>query len=350
MGNIINGNEIKFKFVKNQKIDSVKTVTLSDIGFKYDAPIYCDDDNIENKNILHKFYEKTYEPKCNISSKIELRYLDLIYESDSLNNVINILLYEFKKYNINENELILYLKSRSLYGIDKNLAVCLIEEFEYIIKKILPRSIQDLFYFSALDTNGAYWLFFDLAVKKMDLTRYDNQNKNNYRHIKDFVENEIKKLILENKSLQEIYDTTCATKALIKSVIKSMKSSEFAIFMGSKGERLVEFALLNFGLNYKREVYFEDFKEVTNSKFNGRYDFVIYDNKQPKCIVEFDGQQHFKFVKRFHINEDGFKEQQYRDIVKNLYCELKKINLIRIPYNQINNIKSILLENNLLYT
>lgn len=49
------------------------------------------------------------------------------------------------------------------------------------------------------------------------------------------------------------------------------------------------------------------------------------------CLIEYDGEQHYKPVE-FFGGEEGFKNAQYRDKIKNDYCENNNINLIRLPY------------------
>ena len=39
---------------------------------------------------------------------------------------------------------------------------------------------------------------------------------------------------------------------------------------------------------------------------------------------------------------DGFVSTVIRDTIKNIYCKDNNINLIRIPYNKLENIKNIL--------
>jgi very-short-patch-repair endonuclease len=55
-------------------------------------------------------------------------------------------------------------------------------------------------------------------------------------------------------------------------------------------------------------------------------------NTQLKLAFEYDGEQHHKFVKRFHKTRNKFLEQQERDRRKNRLCKENGINLIRIPY------------------
>lgn len=335
---------INIKFVKDQRIDDVKPVTLKDMGFDYDAPIFDAEKNFSN-NILEEFYEKVSNAKEFYGSNMEKRYIYNLLQYDTKEEAFLKLCSDVKYLGVTQYEMKLFLVSRSLFDIDKNLAKKLIEAFVYLIKNIIPRCIQDLFYFVGLDTNGAYWTFFDIAVEYLGLEKYSNHSNNNYGQIKNYPESRIREMILENKSLQEIYDTTCATKTLIKSVIKSMKVKEFNDGQGSKGERLVESILLDLSLIYKREVYFDDFKDVTCADFNGRYDFVIYKYKKPTYVIEFDGEQHFKFIERFHGDIEGFEYQKYKDKIKDLYCEKKELGILRIAYNKVNEAKKLIKDN-----
>ena len=58
-------------------------------------------------------------------------------------------------------------------------------------------------------------------------------------------------------------------------------------------------------------------------------------------IIELDGIQHFEPVE-FFGGEEGFKSLQERDAIKTNYCKENNIDLIRIPYWEEKNIKSIL--------
>ena len=53
------------------------------------------------------------------------------------------------------------------------------------------------------------------------------------------------------------------------------------------------------------------------------------------CLIEYDGQQHYEFVKFFHKTQSGFKKQQEWDRRKNKYCLLHNIPLYRVPYWQL---------------
>ena len=47
---------------------------------------------------------------------------------------------------------------------------------------------------------------------------------------------------------------------------------------------------------------------------------------------EYDGQQHYEYIRHFHRTIDGFKTQQKNDKIKNELCDDQGITLIRIPY------------------
>lgn len=56
--------------------------------------------------------------------------------------------------------------------------------------------------------------------------------------------------------------------------------------------------------------------------------------KELKLGCEYDGEQHFKFVPRFHQTEENFAKAQKRDLRKNELCVEQEIILIRIKYNE----------------
>ena len=95
-------------------------------------------------------------------------------------------------------------------------------------------------------------------------------------------------------------------------------------------ELKVEKILQQNNIFFKREVSFDDLNGCNNTPL--RFDFVIYKNNNIFCIIETDGEQHFKFVKHFHKNIFGFKKSLEWDRRKNKYCLVHNIPLIRIPY------------------
>lgn len=55
-------------------------------------------------------------------------------------------------------------------------------------------------------------------------------------------------------------------------------------------------------------------------------------NHQLKLAVEYNGQQHYKYIPYFHTNKDAFYNIKYRDDMKQRLCDQNGITLITVPY------------------
>lgn len=77
------------------------------------------------------------------------------------------------------------------------------------------------------------------------------------------------------------------------------------------------------------------FNDLPNLKF----DFFIQD----KYIIEYDGQQHFYYTETGWDTQDHFNRTHKNDLIKNQYCFINNIPIIRIPYNQQYNFNDLIL-------
>ena len=110
----------------------------------------------------------------------------------------------------------------------------------------------------------------------------------------------------------------------------------------SKGETRIAQYLQIYNKKYQTQYIFEDCIHIKPLPF----DFAIFDpSGNLKCVIEYDGEQHYKFVKIFHGDEEGFELQKKRDKIKTDYCKKHNIKLIRIPYTEFDNIEQILKDN-----
>lgn len=98
----------------------------------------------------------------------------------------------------------------------------------------------------------------------------------------------------------------------------------------SKNEEKIVKILLQEKISFVREKTFQDLK---NGKF--RFDFYL---PKEKILIEIDGEQHFKQIKKFQKTRQDFLKQQERDRRKNSYCLANNIPLYRIPYWEIEKI------------
>ena len=103
----------------------------------------------------------------------------------------------------------------------------------------------------------------------------------------------------------------------------------------SQGELKIINTLNNFNIKFIEEKKFKD------CKYKSYLPFDFYLPELDICI-EYDGKQHYEFVEHFHRTIEEFYLRQLLDKIKNNYCFVKKIKLIRIPYWKINEIDDII--------
>ena len=104
----------------------------------------------------------------------------------------------------------------------------------------------------------------------------------------------------------------------------------------SKGEKTISDILNSLNIKYTSQKRFPECKHKNTLPF----DFYIH-NKKSKLLIEFDGRQHFESIEYFG-GDNGLKDTQLRDKIKNDFAKEKDIPLLRIPYTEQDNIESIL--------
>ncbi len=81
-----------------------------------------------------------------------------------------------------------------------------------------------------------------------------------------------------------------------------------------------------------------EFKKVRpaflkNPKTKRNLELDLY-NEDLKLAIEFNGQQHYEFVPRFHGNQKRYRDQIYRDDLKMKLCKKEGIYLIVVRYDE----------------
>jgi hypothetical protein len=105
----------------------------------------------------------------------------------------------------------------------------------------------------------------------------------------------------------------------------------------SKGEKRIRRMLEQYSINYDSQYSFDDLVGDGNRLL--RFDFAIFDkDNNLSFLCEYDGEFHYKKI----YAEHDFEGQVHRDGLKNKYCETNKIDLLRIPYWDFENIETIL--------
>lgn len=150
-------------------------------------------------------------------------------------------------------------------------------------------------------------------------------------------------------SISEVYDLEISCKpypqTFRESLILADQEHGYHNSGYSKGEQAIELLLITNNIPYKRQFTFSNCKYQKELPF----DFVIFNaNHEIIYAIEYDGEQHFKFIQHWHKTEEGFKQQQLRDSIKTDFCKINNIKLIRIPYTEYNNIEQILKDNHII--
>jgi|TARA_B100001094_G_scaffold272380_1_gene278142 hypothetical protein len=53
-----------------------------------------------------------------------------------------------------------------------------------------------------------------------------------------------------------------------------------------------------------------------------------------KLCVEVHGEQHYKFIKHYHVNAIGFAKAKKRDQQKQDWCQINDIKYVALPYDE----------------
>lgn len=99
-------------------------------------------------------------------------------------------------------------------------------------------------------------------------------------------------------------------------------------------------------IDYECQKKFENLTGIGNGLLS--YDFIIYKNNEPFCLIECQGQQHYQCVDYFG-GKDSFERQQMHDELKKEYAKLLGLTLLEIPYTykRYEDIKELLSKNNI---
>ena len=181
------------------------------------------------------------------------------------------------------------------------------------------------------------WYIFEKYWKlPIDIDEFINISKTNGFYIK---KEEHENLI--------VYDLEISCKPYPESFKESLlltdKENNLNKSGYSKGEMKIELLLIENNIKYKHQFIFSECKYKKELPF----DYAIFNgNNSVKCLIEYDGEQHFKYIPYWHKTEQGFKQQQLRDSIKTNFCKINNIPLIRIPYTHLQDlcIEDLLLE------
>ena len=100
----------------------------------------------------------------------------------------------------------------------------------------------------------------------------------------------------------------------------------------SHGETRIREILSQNNIIFENQKKFPDLKGDKNYPL--KYDFYL---PQYNCLIEYDGEQHFKPIEKWG-GKEGFIKRKYYDTLKNNYAHNHNIYIIRIPYTHYNDL------------
>ncbi|EGT3757670.1 DUF2726 domain-containing protein [Clostridioides difficile] len=103
----------------------------------------------------------------------------------------------------------------------------------------------------------------------------------------------------------------------------------------SKGEEVIREYLNENKFDFKEQYKIKECKNKRPLPF----DFAIFKKSEIKCLIEYDGSQHF--MPKFNCSKEDFQKIKYNDEIKNEFCKKNNIPLIRIKYVRSENLNII---------
>lgn len=175
------------------------------------------------------------------------------------------------------------------------------------------------------------------------LCSYKNKARLDTRYVDEYIKSVNGNLWLN----KDEYTNSTDRNLLIRCKCENTYTTSFANFLRknitrcptctqkeSSGELKIRKYLEDKNIEFEQEKRFTDCRDVKPLPF----DFYLH--SQNMCI-EFDGQQHYENI----FGEESFRRCQRHDKIKNEYCLLHGITMLRIPYWEGNNINDILDKN-----
>lgn len=110
----------------------------------------------------------------------------------------------------------------------------------------------------------------------------------------------------------------------------------------SKGEKQIDLILTQYNIPHDYQYYFNDLIGAGGGIL--KFDVPVFWDKektQLRMLIEYDGEQHFRWVKGM-MSKKRYQILQINDQQKNEYCQKYNIKLLRISYWDFENIQKIL--------
>lgn len=145
------------------------------------------------------------------------------------------------------------------------------------------------------------------------------------------------KLTVIEKTNQRVYNHVvwkcrcdCGNECYVASHYLRNEETSSCGCICSKGEQKILDILRDNGIKFEQQKTFDDCR-FPKTNMLAKFDFYFPDYN---ILIEYDGEQHFRFDKSGWNTEVRYIQRKERDKFKDLWCETQGIKLIRIPYTK----------------
>lgn len=108
--------------------------------------------------------------------------------------------------------------------------------------------------------------------------------------------------------------------------------------MESKGEKKIRQILEQQGISFTQEKSFPDCRGYKGKRL--RYDFFLKHPKLSNVLIEFHGEQHYRYIPYFHKKRTKFNYGRQLDTKKCSYALSRNIPMFVIPFTEIDLIEN----------
>jgi hypothetical protein len=190
-----------------------------------------------------------------------------------------------------------------------------------------------------------------LAGKRIGVSREEYWDK--YKNLKDgsgklkdLTGMRFGKLIVNKYAGNRKWECTCdcGSVVLVNGSNLSNGHTSSCGCIDSVGEFTIAKTLSDNNITFSKEYTFEKCKD----KHRLPFDFCVFDNNEEiLCLIEFDGIQHYQAVRFNGMTDESAQESfltcQYHDKLKNSFCAVNGIPLLRIKYDQLDDVNDVVL-------
>lgn len=289
---------LTYKCIKGKPLDDVVCRTLTEIGFPVDAPTQPSGFDRYLGNCFWKLSDSDYS----VIGAVETAYIKRLLVNQNREQSFDEVLELLSPYEITRDELRARLICGCVFDLTPAEAQMMLEEFEFIICRMLPRQLSDIYYSFDIAPNPAHGVFFELVVEELALPRHLNCNKNNYRQFISHTQDGVKLRIASGETLLSIYQTTCATKEIIKNAYSDFLNDPHLIQEKKLPSRHIEMALFGLARKYEYQIYNNPFGTAAD------FDFVVYESGRPVLAIDYCGEKHFDKYGRYFT--EGYSYDQ----------------------------------------